>query len=88
MFRAFIAYIRSAATFTHQKMLFYREWLCLAQVSGTGNTRMVQHLVNTRSLYPSHNILSTAAQWLKQRTTPTSIMMKGRTQCNQQCYVN
>jgi hypothetical protein len=61
MFRAFIAYIRSAATFTHQKMLFYREWLCLAQVSGTGNTRMVQHLVNTRSLYPSHNILSTAA---------------------------
>jgi len=35
MFQTFIAYICSAAIPTHLKMLFYREWLCLAQISGT-----------------------------------------------------
>lgn len=61
LFQAFIAYICSAATFTHLEILFYRKWSCLAQVSSTCNTYMVQHLVNTQCLYPSQNIASTAA---------------------------
>jgi len=69
-------------------MFFYRQWLCLAQVSGTGNTRMVQHLVNTRCLYPSRNISPTAAAIAAAASDTNEHYHKGSAQCNEQCHVS
>lgn len=83
-----IAYICSATVFTDREMLFYGKWLCLVQVAGAGNTRMLQPLVNTQCLYPSRNVSSTAAAMAEATDDSNEHDHKGSAQCNEQRHVS